>query len=319
MNFPTKAATTVTAILALGLYAGCSGAGNDQQFVGYVEAEWRYVAAPQSGWVIDSPITEGENISAGQVLVVLDDEQQQAQLDEAAGRASQAKAQAEDISNGARPSEIRALEAQLGQAEASLARAENERERIIPLVKKGIESASRGDQVEANYKIAKAAVTAAKEAINIATMAGREQARIAAASGHQAAQAAAKQARWRLDQRSVRSLIEGRVEEIFHHPGEFVAAGVPLVALLPNDGLKARFYVPQDRLTGIQRGQTVTVNADGAESAVSAVISHIADTAEFTPPVIYSAESRGKLVFLVEASLPVGNQLKAGMPVDITL
>ena len=57
-----------------------------------------------------------------------------------------------------------------------------------------------------------------------------------------------------------------------------------------------------------------------AESAaISATISFIATAAEFTPPVIYSAESRDKLVFLIEATLPPNTSLNPGLPVDITL
>lgn len=318
MNTSNKTLFVATVLIGLGQLAGCSGSDAENQYVGYVEAEWVYVAAPQSGWVIESPITEGDQVQAGQILLVMDSEQQQAQLAEAAGRAAQADAQARDINDGARPSELRALEAQLGQAEAGLSRAKNDRMRTMPLVEKGIESASRGDQVEANYKIALASVAAAKEAINVAKLAGRDQAKIAASSAYQAAQALQAQAQWRLDERIVRSLIDGRVEEIFHKRGEFVAAGAPLVALLPRDGLKARFYVPQAKLTGIARGQSVDVIADGSDSPVSATITYIADNAEFTPPVIYSAESRGKLVFLVEASLPADSNLNAGMPVDIS-
>ena len=48
-----------------------------------------------------------------------------------------------------------------------------------------------------------------------------------------------------------------------------------------------------------------------------AVISRIASDAEFTPPVIYSADERDKLVFEVEARLPAGSNLRPGLPVDV--
>ena len=304
--------------VCLGLLTGCTGDDSENRYVGYVEADWVYVAAPQSGWIISSPVTEGDVIVAGQTLFVLDSEQQQAQLAEASGRASQAEAQAQDINQGARPSEVSALEAQLQQAQAGLFRAENERKRILPLVAKGIESASRGDQIEADYKVAVAVVVAAQETIKTAKLAGRDQAKFAAAAAFQAAQSSQAQAQWQLDQRNVRSLIDGRVEELFHQPGEFVAAGAPLAALLASDGLKVRFYVPQAKLSAFSRGQSISVTADGAGSPVTATTTYIADRAEFTPPVIYSAESRGKLVFLVEASLPADSNLNAGMPVDIS-
>ena len=39
--------------------------------------------------------------------------------------------------------------------------------------------------------------------------------------------------------------------------------------------------------------------------------------AEFTPPVIYSRESRDKLVFLVEAAPDRPRELAPGQPVDV--
>jgi HlyD family secretion protein len=50
-------------------------------------------------------------------------------------------------------------------------------------------------------------------------------------------------------------------------------------------------------------------------------VRHVAQQAEFTPPVIYSKDNRGKLVFLVEAwpSAEDAKKLHPGQPVDITL
>jgi len=247
----------------------------------------------------------------------------------ATARTAQAGAQAEDIGSGARPAEIRNLEAQKQQAEANLALAQAEHARVMPLVERGIESTIRGDQVVAAFDAAKAAVLAANEAINVANLAGRDQAQVAAAAAYQSAQATQAVAQWQLDQRTVRALIDGSVEEVFHRQGEFVTAGSPVLALLPSDGLKVRFFVPQARLAGLSVGQSVEVMPDGSEVAFSATISFIAATAEFTPPVIYSAESRDKLVFMIEATidttidttvdttLPANTNLHPGLPVDV--
>ncbi|MBT5032083.1 MAG: HlyD family efflux transporter periplasmic adaptor subunit [Proteobacteria bacterium] len=296
----------------------CCNSDTTSGYVGYVEAEWVYVAAPQSGWLIASFIEEGSEVVSGQAMFELDKQQQSAQLAEAAGRTSQADAQAQDISSGARPAEIRALEAQHQQAAANLSLALAEYKRVMPLVERGVESTIRGDQVDAALNAAEAATIAANEAINVANLAGREQAKVAAAAAYQAAQASEAVAQWQFDERTVRALVDGRVEEVFHRQGEFVTAGSPLVALLPSNGLKVRFFVPQAALASLSVGQPVEVLPDGgAQVAISATVSFIAAAAEFTPPVIYSAESRDKLVFLVEARLPPNTSLNPGLPVDV--
>ena len=80
-----------------------------------------------------------------------------------------------------------------------------------------------------------------------------------------------------------------------------------------------RFHVNQADLPALSLGQTIQVKADGIEQPIEATISHISSRAEFTPPVIYSKDSRSKLVFLIEARLNPAQPLPAGLPVDVLL
>jgi HlyD family secretion protein len=92
-----------------------------------------------------------------------------------------------------------------------------------------------------------------------------------------------------------------------------------VLALMPEQALKVRFFVAQSQLAQFKVGDKVAVFADGVDGSTQAKIFHIARSAEFTPPVIYDKNSRQKLVFLVEARLPVGSQLSPGLPVDVAL
>ena len=71
----------------------------------------------------------------------------------------------------------------------------------------------------------------------------------------EAAEAAIKQARAQLDaldirikRQSVAAPAAGVVQDVFFRPGEIVNAGQPVVALLPPENRKVRFYVPEPRL-----------------------------------------------------------------------
>jgi HlyD family secretion protein len=121
----------------------------------------------------------------------------------------------------------------------------------------------------------------------------------------------------RLARRSVVAPVSGTVQQVYFRPGEVVTASRPIVALLPPGNMKVRFFVPEAELPRIAYGDTVTVRCDGCTGDLTAKVSFISKTAEFTPPVIYSLEERAKLVFLIEA-LPVepGN-LRVGQPVDV--
>lgn len=306
-------------LVLAGLAAACTPVDQHGAYVGYVEAEYVYVAAPQAGWLQSVDVREGDIVSDGDLLFALDQGQQRALYAEAAGRAEQAAAQARDIATGARSDEIAQLEAQLAEAKARRTQAKSEQDRWLPLVKEGNASEAKGDQVTADFNAAIARVKAATEAIAVAKLAGRDAAREAAAAASASAIAALDQAEWTLDQRMVHAQASGRVEEIFQRKGEFIRAGSPVAAILPPGNLKIRFFIPQAELTGLNVGDKVEIAPDGSDTRIEATISHIASEAEFTPPVIYSAGSREKLVFLVEARLAQGDSLRPGLPVDVYL
>ncbi|HET7190753.1 MAG TPA: efflux RND transporter periplasmic adaptor subunit [Pseudolabrys sp.] len=123
----------------------------------------------------------------------------------------------------------------------------------------------------------------------------------------------------RLSRRDAHSPGDGTVEQIYFRPGETVAAGKPVVALLPPGNLKIRFFAPQSMLPQIKYGETVGVSCDGCDKDLTAKISFIARSAEFTPPVIYSMEERAKLVFLIEARPEHPEKFRVGQPITVTL
>jgi HlyD family secretion protein len=136
-----------------------------------------------------------------------------------------------------------------------------------------------------------------------------------------ARQAALDQARWSFDQKEQFAPTNAYVQDTLYRQGEWVAAGNPVVVLLPPQNLKARFFVPQEVLPKIQTGQTVSVSFDGAKHAYPATISYISTQVEFTPPVIYNRENRAKLVVMIEARFAAKDapDLRPGQPVDVKL
>ena len=92
-----------------------------------------------------------------------------------------------------------------------------------------------------------------------------------------------------------------------------------MLALLPPGNLKIRFFAPQPHLPEIKFGDTVNVTCDGCEKGLTAKVSFIARSAEFTPPVIYSLDERAKLVFLIEARPEQPEKFRVGQPVSVSL
>src|SRR5262245_33544273 len=123
----------------------------------------------------------------------------------------------------------------------------------------------------------------------------------------------------RLARRNAYSPGDATVEQIYYRPGETVPAGRPVVALLPPGNLKIRFFAPQAILPQIKYGDVVGISCDGCEKGLTAKVSFIARSAEYTPPVIYSQEERAKLVFLIEARPEQPDKFRVGQPVTVTL
>jgi len=123
----------------------------------------------------------------------------------------------------------------------------------------------------------------------------------------------------RLTRRNAYSPADGTIEQVYFRVGETVSAGKPVVALLPPQNLKLRFFAPEPALPAIKYGETVAVSCDGCEKGLTAKVSFIARSAEYTPPVIYSLDERAKLVYLIEARPDQPEKFRVGQPVTVML
>src|SRR5216110_3391959 len=127
------------------------------------------------------------------------------------------------------------------------------------------------------------------------------------------------QAQWNLDQKKQAAPQSGLVYDTLFRQGEWVAAGKPVVVLLPPQNIKVRAFVPEPRVGSIHYGDTVQVSVDGVAKPFVGKVSYISPRAEYTPPVIYSRETRDKLVFMLEAVFDPATavNLHPGQPVDV--
>lgn len=151
------------------------------------------------------------------------------------------------------------------------------------------------------------------------TQAGTQRTLDEAEAALRTAQARLNSAQTRLARRKMFSPVAGSVQQIYYRVGELVPAGRPIVAILPPGNLKVRFFVNEATLPKLKIGDTIAVSCDGCQPGISARISFIARSSEFTPPVIYSMEERSKLVFLIEARTDTPERLRVGQPVSVAL
>lgn len=163
-------------------------------------------------------------------------------------------------------------------------------------------------------------IAAIEAELAAARLPARPQRIAAAEAALDGARAARDQAEWNLARRRLEAPAGGTVSDLIRTPGELAGPAAPVMSLLPDDGVKLRLYVPQDALPRIAPGSLLDVRCDGCPPGLQATVSYVADTPEFTPPVIYSIETRQKLVYLIEARPAAGaGVLKPGQIVDVVL
>ena len=194
------------------------------------------------------------------------------------------------------------------------------RARIEDLSRRGISTQAQLDEATTAVAVAQAAIGQARANLAVAGLTARPEAIKAAESQVRQAEQALRQARWRLSERTIEAPAAGRIDDIIRNPGDIAGPSAPVISLLPDGAVKLTLFVPEPAFSSIAVGSTLSVGCDGCGTGLTARVSYVSPDPEFTPPVIYSLETRQKLVYLVEAR-PEGDAaaLQPGQIVDVRL
>jgi HlyD family secretion protein len=292
-------------------------AATPPQFLGYVEADYVYAAAPSPGTIESIAVEEGSLVRTGDVLFVLAHAQQQSQLAAAEARVRAAEASVENLKTGGRSAEVEVARANLDQAQAQLALANAALARTRELFEKGLTPQAKLDQDQATADSAVARVAQLQAQLEVIELPARDAQLANAEAMLAAARADAETARAALADRTIVASVSGRVETLFFNEGETAATGVPVVSIIPDDALEVRFYVGETERVNLGIGDVMAVSCDGCEMPITATVSRIASEPQFTPPVIYSRDERNRMVFLAQATLDEASGLLPGQPVTV--
>ncbi len=287
---------------------------------GYVEGEYVLVAPREAGRIASVDVRDGDTVKQGDILFRLDDSGVRHEVAEAESKLGQAKAQLADLEIGKREEEIAITEAEYDRGRARLADAEIALSRQAALHRNKIVSETAMDVAQAARDQAQAELAAVARRMDVERMPARSQEILAARSNVEAAEAALAKARWRLNELTIAAPADGYVDDVLRRPGEMVGPESAVLSLLPPGNRKIRFFVPEPMRSRIAPGMRIGLSCDGCPDGLTAVVRSVASKAEFTPPIIYSVESRQKLVFAIEAA-PEGEALRLspGQPVDVRL
>lgn len=312
---------SIAAAGLLGVVAAC-GDHAPSRLQGYAEGEFVLVAAPSAGKLVSLRVERGQQVRAGQALFTLERIIEQGAAAEAQARVQGAESRLANLVAARRAPEVDALRQQVAVAQAALALSETTLRQQQRLFADGFVSVARRDEAQAARDRDAAQLAAARAQLRNATQSvGRAQEIEAARAELDAARAAEAQARNRYDDKSLAAPADSLVADTYFRVGEWVPAGAPVASLLPPQNIKLRFFVAEPQLGRLHVGDPVSATCDGCGAPIAARVSFVSPKAEYTPPVIYSRESRAKLVFLVEARPAAADamRLHPGQPVEIAL
>lgn len=295
-------------------------APSQEAYVGYVEGEYVAVAPIDVARIDSESVRRGDVLKPGDPIARLETDDAQIALRNAGAALAQAKADLADLNKGRRPEEIAAIEATLKGARSTEEDAGRVFQRRQKLLDRGYASQADFDAAQTLYNVAAQRVRELAANLAVAGLPARADQIASAEAKVKQAQAACETAKWRLDQRTLLAPSAGYVSDIIRRAGDVAGPQAPVVSFLPHGAVKLKIYVPETRLAGLFLGERVEARCDGCPPGLSADIAYIAREPEFTPPVIYSQQSRQTLVYLIEARPSHGSLrgLQPGQIVDVT-
>lgn len=311
---------------------------------GTIEATTITVSPEVAGKAAEVHVSEGDAVTAGEVLVSLDagllDAQRgqataavttaEAGVAAAESAAVAAQANADLVTAGASAAQLAVAQGQVDQASTAYRAA---RDAYADLSSAARDTAS-GKAAKARRDGAKAALATAHAQYDLLAGGARDEQKTAAQAQVDTAKAqvdtakgqlgAAKAALAVLDAQAARLTLAapaaGTVLARMIEPGETVTPGAALLEIGDLDHLTLTVFVPEDRYGQIALGQPVGVAVDSFPGETfNGKVARISDTAEFTPRNVQTVEGRQSTVFAIDLALdPSSGRLKPGMPADVT-
>jgi HlyD family secretion protein len=292
---------------------------------GRIEAVETHVAGKSAGRLKEILVHEGDFVTGGQVVALMDTQPLEAERKQAEAQLHQTEAAIATARSqlGQRQSEKTAAEALVAQREAELEAVRRRAGRIIELAAGRVTSQQEADDASAAVDGAEAALSAARAqvAASVAAITTAGTQIINARAAAQAAQAAVARVQTEIDDSTLTAPCDGRVQYIVARAGEVIGAGGRVLNVVDLGDVYMTFFLPTTVVGRLAIGTEARIVLDAApERVIPAQVSFVADVAQFTPKTVETAGEREKLMFRVHAQIPrdllvkYKDQVKTGLP-----
>jgi HlyD family secretion protein len=314
-----------------------SSSGDGLQASGAIEVDDIIISTLAGGKILDIFADEGQSVSEGDLLLVLDDRPLQAQrlsilanLDQTEAALEMVQLQLDMALAGPRSEEIAIAEGVVQTAAAQVDFAKAGKNAVLESITIGEGPSTATDHdleaAEAQVDMAEGQLAQAQAQLVLVSMGATKHDRDIleaqvrqAEAARDAANAALQAIDIEIENASIHAPIDGVILQRLVNPGEITTPGGTLFMLADLDDLTLTVYIPEAELGEVRLGQSAQIQVDAYEDFFDGKVSHIASAAEFTPRNVQTQEERVHMVFAVKIRLDNHEDLlRPGMPADAT-
>jgi len=222
------------------------------------------VSAQIGGRLDQVLVDEGQRVTAGQVLAVIDNRDYRARVETARADLELRDAARRRVENGARGQQRQEAAAGVAEADAVLANATANAARMRGLLGERVISRAESDDAERAERVARARFDAARQRLDLITADAREEDRAQAAADVRLARARLDEAAALYEKTFIRAPIAGVVLRRHRRAGESVSTQFdsPIVTLADDRVRRVRVDVDEADIGRIAIGQAAYVTAD---------------------------------------------------------
>lgn len=229
----------------------------DEVIMGQAEATTIRISGKVPGRIASYRFNEGDQVKVGDTLVFLSTPEVQAKLMQVEAVKAAAEAQHAKALKGARDQEVTAAYEMWQKAQAGLTIAKKSYDRVRNLYEKGVMSAQKKDEAEANYNAMVATEKAARSQYEMAKEGARKEDKAAAAALVNQASGALAEVESYVEESALVAPIDGEISERFPEVGELVGTGAPIMNIADLTDMWVSFSICEDLLSQVKVGNEV--------------------------------------------------------------
>lgn len=289
-----------TLVATLWVFAACEQPKADA--TGVFEARTVMVSSKVGGRILSFNVKEGDMVTDGQELVLIDTMQYSIQR-------KQLLASRQILNQTTVSSDV-----QTGALKVEMEQLEREKQRIENLIAVGAATRREKEQMEARINSLKRQIQAAEETIvntNSATFGNKNVNAIQIESID-----------LMLERCRIKAPLTGTVICTYADKGEMTGAGHPLIKISDLEDVWLTAYFPSSKLVDIGLGQKVTVKTlygSETEKEYEGTITWIASESQFSPKSVPNNDDRSNIVFAVRISIKNDGKVRPGLNGEVWL